>query len=76
MSVQVTKYYARWSPPRHHGYVVIYWDGGSKTFPESNFSNPTEFQIVLDLLRNEKPIFWDEPTERLYASNEPVGEGE
>jgi hypothetical protein len=76
MAVQVKTYYARWSPTRHHGYIIIHWDGGSKSFPESSFTSPTEFQIVLDLLRNEKPVWWDEPTQRLFASREPVGEGE
>lgn len=76
MSVQVKRYYARWSPPKHHGYVIIHWDGGARAFPESSFQTPGEFQIVVDLLRNEEPVWWDEATGRLYASNEPVGEGE
>ena len=76
MTVEVKQYYARWSPTNHNGYVRIYWDGGSKAFPESSFTTPVEFQIVVDLLRNEKPVWWDEPTQRLYASQEPVGEGE
>ena len=76
MTDEVKKYYARWSPPKHTGYIRIFWDGGSKTFPEGSFTNPVEFQIVLDLLRNEKPIWWDEPSQHLYASQEPVGEGE
>ena len=37
---------------------------------------PDEFRVVVDLLRHERPIWWDEPTGRLYASREPVGEGE
>ena len=76
MAVEVTKYYARWSPTRHHGYIIIDWSGDSKAFPERSFTNPTEFQIVVDLLRNEKPVWWDESTQRLFASGEPVGEGE
>lgn len=68
MAVQVTKYYIWWAPTKHHGYVMIYWDGGAKAFSEGCFSNPTEFQIVVDLLRNEKPLWWDEPTGRLFAS--------
>ncbi len=76
MAVEVKTYYARWSPINHHGYVIIYWDGGSKAFPESSFPTPVEFQIVVDLLRNEKPVWWDDPTKRLYAHQEPVGEGE
>lgn len=54
----------------------IYWDGGLKAFPEGSFSTPAEFQILVDLLRNEKPIWWDEPTQGLYAGQELVGEGE
>jgi hypothetical protein len=25
---------------------------------------------------DKKPVWWDEPTQRLYANQEPVGEGE
>ena len=76
MAVQVVKYYIRWAPTKHHGFIMIYWSGGNKVFPEGCFTNPVEFQIVADLLRNEKPVWWDEPTGRLYAADEPVGEGE
>ena len=73
-TVEITNYYARWSPTRHNGYIMLYWNTGFRTFPE--FSNPTEFQVLVDLLRNEKPVWWDDVGERLYANNEPVGEGE
>lgn len=76
MAVQVKTYYARWKPANHTGYIVIHWDGGSKAFPEGSFQAPDEFRVLVDLLRNESPIWWDEPTGRLYAHNEPVGEGE
>jgi hypothetical protein len=55
---------------------MIYWGGGSKSFPEGSFQSPEEFQVMVDLLRNESPVWWDEPTNRLYVSAEPVGEGE
>lgn len=76
MAVQVTRYYARWSPVHHTGYIIVYWTGGSKAFPEGSFQSPEEFQVMVDLLRNERPVWWDEPTHRLYVSSEPVGEGE
>ncbi len=44
----------------------MYWDGGSKAFPESSFTTPVEFQIDIDLLRNEKPLWWDEPPNSLF----------
>jgi hypothetical protein len=76
MSVEVNRYYARWSPKSHQGHIIIYWDGGAKAFSEDCFQSAAEFQVMLDLLRNEKPVWWDELTDRLYASQEPVGEGE
>ncbi len=76
MAVQVETYYARWKPGEHTGYVVIYWNGGAKFFPEGSFQSPDQFRVVVDLLRNESPIWWDDPIERLYVSNESVGEGE
>lgn len=76
-SVRVERYYARWSPFNHDGYIVIYTEGGGGTaFDETQFQTPAEFQIVVDLLRNEKPVWWDPADQRLYVSNEPVGEGE
>ena len=75
MSVKVERYYARWSP-KHHYYVIISWDGGSKSFPEGSFESPAEFATVIDLLRNEEPVWWDEATQRLFVGGEEVGEGE
>lgn len=48
----------------------------TKRSPEGSFSSPNEFQFVVDMLRNEKSVWWDEATQRLYVHNEPVGEGE
>lgn len=72
--VEVERYYARWNPIDHNGYVRIFWDGGSKGF--GSITDPSEFYTMVDLMRNEKPVFWDERRNNLYASNEPVGEGE
>ncbi len=73
--VKVTTYYARWNPVTHSGFVQIYWDGGFRSFSE--FTVPTEFQVIVDLLRNEKPIWWDDVREHISTgSGEPVGEGE
>ncbi|MFQ3587710.1 MAG: hypothetical protein SNJ74_01150 [Fimbriimonadaceae bacterium] len=37
---------------------------------------PEEFAAVSDLLRNERPIFWDPQTAEIATGYEPVGEGE
>lgn len=73
MTETVNEYYSRWNPIDHTGYVRILWTGGSKGF---SFSSTQEFEVVIDLLRNEKPMQWDSTTNRLYAWREPVGEEE
>lgn len=37
---------------------------------------PDEFAAVSDLLRNERPIFWDGESAEICTGFEPVGEGE
>lgn len=68
MSVQVQKYYARWSPPRHHGYVIIFWNGGSKTSPEGSFSNPIAGKIGVSLRYTLLFIAADESAMRYLVS--------
>ncbi len=36
----------------------------------------TNFSILIDMLRNESPVFWDDRYQALSTSAEPVGEGE
>ena len=33
MVVQIRNYYAGWSPTKHHGYVITYWEGGTPNVP-------------------------------------------
>jgi len=35
-----------------------------------------EFLCLVDILRNEKPVFWDDNSETLETGFEPAGEGE
>jgi len=35
-----------------------------------------EFICLVDILRNEKPVFWDDNSETLETGFEPAGEGE
>ena len=71
---EVTRYYARWSPSAHDGYIRVYWSGGSKGI---SITNTEEFQTMVDLLRNEKPISYNDASDSIRTtSSEPVGEGE
>jgi hypothetical protein len=71
---EVTTYYARWSPRSHDGYIGLYFVGGTKFF---TITNPEEFQVMVDLLRNEKPVCFVDSSDWIRTcSTEPVGEGE
>lgn len=35
-----------------------------------------EFHVLSTFLRNERPIFWDPATRRIFTANEMVGEEE
>lgn len=39
-------------------------------------TDPREFAVIIDLLRNEKPLNWDKTIKRLSTYNEPPGDGE
>jgi hypothetical protein len=38
--------------------------------------DPPEFHAIIDLLRNEKPIYYDRDLKQLCTLEEPSGEGE
>ena len=78
---EVLSYYARWNPVTHKGYVTMTLAPygsypTSKTLGESNFTGPEEFRLVCEMLRVEKPVYWDSIDNRLFVSAEPVGEEE
>lgn len=69
--------------------VYVYFDGGSNPLQETTKSGPNyflhyryaDFPVILDMLRNEKPVYLVYMPEgannsRLSTSYEPVGEGE
>ncbi len=77
MAEEVVSYFARWNLGNHNGHIQLNLrSGGSTSFGEVLLTNPVEFQIVLDLLRNERPVFVDDATQSLQTGSELVGEGE
>lgn len=54
--------------------VNVYYDGGGA---DSIADIPiAEASYIIDLLRNEKPVYYDAGLKRMSTSFEPVGEGE
>ncbi|MEM1056289.1 MAG: hypothetical protein AAGI52_12255 [Bacteroidota bacterium] len=79
----VQSYTARWSARDHEGRISLRMFGAiaSNPFLESTrtltIEDPEEFRLLLDILRNEKPLRYNSTTRALYTSvSEPVGEEE
>ncbi len=80
MSVtRVARYYSRWDLDDHNGRVNLYDENNIK-LEGRTLANPAEFQLIVELLRTEKPIFFDSARKHLRtgfgAAGEPVGEQE
>jgi hypothetical protein len=71
---QVNAYYVFWDIDGHSGNIQLNlanntgWAIGGQT--------PDEMHMLVDLLRNEKPIYFEDTQRLLIVGSEPVGEGE
>ncbi len=80
--IEVKRYFARWDLDNHTGRIVLYSEKNDKIEEIDNrtYTNLTEFQLILEILRFEKPLFFDDSKKHLRtgfgANGEPVGEGE
>lgn len=66
-------------------YSILHYRNGTSRinlhFADDTFShyaelNPARALLLIDILRNEKPLYWTEEEEILWTGKEPVGEGE
>ena len=76
---QVARYYSRWDLDNHNGRIALY--GASNNSIENRvYTNPEEFQVIVGMLRNEKPLWFDSDMKHLRtgfgATGEPTGEEE
>lgn len=54
--------------------IILYLENGEKlTFDSIPIS---EARYLVDILRNEKPVWWDNVKKYIISYMEPVGEGE
>ncbi len=76
---QVARYYSRWDLDNHNGRIALY-DASNAAIDNREYSNPDEFQVIVGMLRNEKPLWFDSDTRHLRtgfgATGEPTGEEE
>ncbi|MGB5633462.1 MAG: hypothetical protein WBM44_13345 [Waterburya sp.] len=77
--IEVKKYFARWDLDNSSGRIVLY-DADNNELDNRTYTNPTEFQLILEMLRLEKPLYFDDRSKHLRtgfgAAGEPVGEEE
>ena len=70
----ILTYQAQWEPQRGKGvFAFTYFDG--ERFP-TPYLDAEDFSIILDILRNEKPVYGEHETGRVTTQREPVGEEE
>ena len=77
--VQVARYYLRWDLDSHDGRIALY-DASSSVLDNRTYGSPDEFRLIADLLRHEKPLWFDTDVKHLRtgfgSTGEPVGEQE
>jgi hypothetical protein len=72
---KVLKYQVDWDLVKHVGFMIFQLEG-EVGLPQVAVSDAAEFHTVIDLLRNERPVYYDRDTKHLQTLLEPVGEGE
>ena len=77
--IPIARYYSRWELDNHDGRIALY-DAVNTQLDNRVYNNAEEFQLIVDLLRNEKPLWIDTAVGHLRtgfgATGEPVGEEE
>ncbi len=74
-NIFVASYYSRWDMSNHQGRIAMY-DSNSQLIENRIFKDPSEFQVVISMLRNEKPLWFNTEVHHLKTGSEPVGEAE
>ncbi len=71
MAIESYKVY--WRPELHYGVLTIVDSGQSY---QLTVDNPQEMMLMVDILRNEKPVSFFSRTKAISTGPEPVGEAE
>ena len=71
---EVLSYSAFWSLTQTRGAIVVEIEKGK--FITIDVATASELQLCIDMLRNEKPVYFETVKQYLRLGREPVGEGE
>ena len=72
MAPMIERYKAEWNGGTHKGIIQVEADGNWHSL---ELEDPIEFSTIVDILRNEKPLFFKKEF-RIMTYYEEVGEGE
>ena len=74
MGMEIIKSYkAYWRPEKNYGVLTIFYGA---TYHQQTIESPQEMLLVLDILRNEKPVWFLTSTKAIVTGPETVGEEE
>jgi hypothetical protein len=74
MAKTVEKYQLAWQHSGKKGSIVLLFEGGGGK--QINGLDADDFLVMSELLRNEKPMWYDENQSLLATTHEPIGEAE
>ena len=72
--IKIMKYMMSYRPSENAGSVHLILENGEGA--DIPIDSPQEASLLLDLLRNESPVFYDSAHQLLTCGIEGVGEGE
>ena len=68
---KVERYRARWKYEDHQGdFNIGYTTGSSFSWKIIPASTPEEFAVMIDLLRNESPIWYDDYSHNIQTTHD------
>ncbi len=70
---EISGYKFFWNVENNEGIMHLHTDDGNVNF---TLDSPQEASLLIDVLRNEKPVYYDPAGGIVMTGMEPVGEGE
>ena len=74
MRQQIERYAFFWNVAANEGHFLFQFADGDTA--QALVDTPAEGTLMLDVLRNEKPVYYDVEVSLLMTTMEPVGEEE
>jgi hypothetical protein len=69
----IKTYKAYWRPEKNYGVLSIHYENAVN---QQKIESPQEMLLLLDILRNEKPVWFHTDTKAIATGAEPVGQEE